>query len=205
MVRAHLHPAPVPHGRSATFRMCQRRVARRTKGSKRRANAVTMLAKAHQHIANQRRDFHHKEGAQAGTPIRHDLSRRPAGPQYGADPSPGQEHQRCRAGARASPSSLSRLQAPGSEWKRSILPTPVRLFGLWGDDRRQGAVIRALASVPSVRNDRSIAITTPRPEHPAAGTRAPVRRGSRTKWAGIRPSDANVARWGERSSPAPFP
>src|SRR5262245_55174310 len=43
------------------LRMCQRRVARRQKGSKRRHKAVKLLAKAHQHIANQRRDFHHQE------------------------------------------------------------------------------------------------------------------------------------------------
>jgi putative transposase len=43
------------------LRLCQRRVVRRHKGSKRRAKAVKLLAKAHQHIANQRCDFHHKE------------------------------------------------------------------------------------------------------------------------------------------------
>jgi putative transposase len=39
---------------------CQRRVARRKKGSRRRRKAVAMLAKAQQHTARQRRDFHHK-------------------------------------------------------------------------------------------------------------------------------------------------
>jgi putative transposase len=47
----------------AYLRRCQRRVARRTKGSNRRCKAVALLAKAHQHIANQRRDFHHREAA----------------------------------------------------------------------------------------------------------------------------------------------
>ncbi|HEY0737197.1 MAG TPA: transposase [Herpetosiphonaceae bacterium] len=42
------------------FRRAQRRVSRRKKGSKRRAKAVQILARAHLHIANQRRDFHHK-------------------------------------------------------------------------------------------------------------------------------------------------
>lgn len=42
------------------LRRAQRRVSRRQKGSKRRAKAVRILAKAHLHIANQRRDFHHK-------------------------------------------------------------------------------------------------------------------------------------------------
>ncbi len=48
----------------AYLRRCARRVARRQKGSQRRAKAVVLLAKAHQHIANQRRDFHHQEAAQ---------------------------------------------------------------------------------------------------------------------------------------------
>jgi len=45
----------------AHLRRCQRRVARRKKGSHRRRKAGALLAKAHQHIARQRRDFHHKE------------------------------------------------------------------------------------------------------------------------------------------------
>jgi putative transposase len=47
----------------ASLRRCQRRVARRKKGSHRRRKAVALLAKAHQHIRNQRRDFHHREAA----------------------------------------------------------------------------------------------------------------------------------------------
>jgi putative transposase len=39
---------------------CTKRVARRKKGSKRRRKAVHLLAKAHQTVARQRRDFHHK-------------------------------------------------------------------------------------------------------------------------------------------------
>jgi putative transposase len=42
------------------LRRCQRQVARRQKGSHRRCKAVALLAKAQQHIARQRRDFHHK-------------------------------------------------------------------------------------------------------------------------------------------------
>ncbi len=38
----------------------QRRVSRRTKGSNRRKKAVQLLARAHQTIRRQRRDFHHK-------------------------------------------------------------------------------------------------------------------------------------------------
>jgi putative transposase len=44
----------------AYLRRCQRRVARRKKGSNRRRKAVKLLAKAHQHIRDQRRDFQHK-------------------------------------------------------------------------------------------------------------------------------------------------
>ena len=39
---------------------CQRRVARRKKGSTRRRKAVCWLAKAHQTVRRQRADFHHK-------------------------------------------------------------------------------------------------------------------------------------------------
>jgi putative transposase len=38
----------------------QRRVARRTKGSRRRKQAVHLLARAHQTVRRQRQDFHHK-------------------------------------------------------------------------------------------------------------------------------------------------
>jgi putative transposase len=39
---------------------CQRRVAKRAKGSHRRRKAVTLLARAHQTVKRQRADFHHK-------------------------------------------------------------------------------------------------------------------------------------------------
>jgi putative transposase len=42
------------------LRQLQRKVARRKKGSKRRADAIAQLAKEHEHIANQRRDWWHK-------------------------------------------------------------------------------------------------------------------------------------------------
>jgi putative transposase len=45
----------------AKLRKAQRRVARRKKGSHRRRQAVQILQKIHEHIANQRKDFHHKE------------------------------------------------------------------------------------------------------------------------------------------------
>jgi putative transposase len=43
------------------LKRAQRRVARRKQGSHRRRKAVVLLAKAHQHTRNQRRDFHHQE------------------------------------------------------------------------------------------------------------------------------------------------
>jgi putative transposase len=42
------------------LKKAQRRVSRRKKGSKRRQKAVRLLAKAHQKVKRQRRDFHHK-------------------------------------------------------------------------------------------------------------------------------------------------
>jgi putative transposase len=42
----------------------QRRVSRRQKGSKRRKKAVRLLAKKHQAVKRQRRDFHHKVALQ---------------------------------------------------------------------------------------------------------------------------------------------
>jgi putative transposase len=48
----------------AYLRRCQRRVARRKKGSNRRRKAIKLLAKAHQHVRRQRRDFHHKAALQ---------------------------------------------------------------------------------------------------------------------------------------------
>ncbi len=60
------------------LRRAQRRVSRRQKGSKRRAKAVQILARAHLHIANQRRDFHHKTArkivTQYGTIVHEDLN-----------------------------------------------------------------------------------------------------------------------------------
>lgn len=44
----------------ARLRRCQRKVARRKKGSNRRRKAVLLLQRAHLHVGNQRRDFHHK-------------------------------------------------------------------------------------------------------------------------------------------------
>ena len=53
----------------ASLRRCQRRVSRRQKGSRRRRKAVMLLAKAHQHIARQRRDFHHKSARTVGASV----------------------------------------------------------------------------------------------------------------------------------------
>jgi putative transposase len=43
------------------LKRAQRRVSRRKKGSHRRRKAVVLLAKAHQHVRNQRRNFHYQE------------------------------------------------------------------------------------------------------------------------------------------------
>jgi putative transposase len=60
---APIHTPAYYRKAQAYLRRCARRVARRKKGSHRRCKAVVLLAKAHQHIANQRRDFHHREAA----------------------------------------------------------------------------------------------------------------------------------------------
>ena len=44
----------------ARLRRCQRAVARKKRGGKNRLRAVKSLARVHQHVANQRKDFHHK-------------------------------------------------------------------------------------------------------------------------------------------------
>ena len=44
---------------SQYLRMCQRRLSRRKKGSKNRADARLLVAKAHEHVTNQRLDFLH--------------------------------------------------------------------------------------------------------------------------------------------------
>jgi putative transposase len=57
-------PNPRSYRKAEVYlRRSQRRVARRKKGSNRRCKAVVVLAKAHQHIANQRRGFHQREAA----------------------------------------------------------------------------------------------------------------------------------------------
>lgn len=53
------NPRPMKAARIAVER-AQRKVSRRKRGSKRRAKAQLLLAKRHAHVANVRRDFHHK-------------------------------------------------------------------------------------------------------------------------------------------------
>lgn len=55
-----LHNPRCYHKAESYLRRCQRRVTRRKIGSHRRHKAVKLLAKAHHHIRNQRRDFQHK-------------------------------------------------------------------------------------------------------------------------------------------------
>jgi putative transposase len=63
LVAADGEPVENPrHYRKAERQLskAQRRVSRRKKGSKRRRKAVKLLARKHQHVQRQRRDFHHK-------------------------------------------------------------------------------------------------------------------------------------------------
>jgi putative transposase len=63
LITADGQPVENPHHyRTAEreLKKAQQRVSRRTKGSKRRRKAVQLLAKRHQHVRRQRRDFHHK-------------------------------------------------------------------------------------------------------------------------------------------------
>jgi putative transposase len=53
-------PPKLYRAAQAHLRRAARRVARRKKGSTRRKKAITVLVKVHEHVANQRRDFHHK-------------------------------------------------------------------------------------------------------------------------------------------------
>ncbi|MCG8349203.1 MAG: transposase [Chloroflexales bacterium] len=72
--------APPQHYRKAqaALRRAQRKVARRQKGSTRRAKAVHALQKQHQRIGNLRRDFHHKTAralvTRYGTIVHEDLN-----------------------------------------------------------------------------------------------------------------------------------
>jgi putative transposase len=63
LITADGQPVENPrHYRKAekALKKAQQRVARRTKGSKRRRKAVQVLARKHQHVRRQRQDFHHK-------------------------------------------------------------------------------------------------------------------------------------------------
>ena len=72
--------APPHHYRNAqaALRRAQRKVARRQKGSRRRAKAIQALQKQHQRIGNLRRDFHHKTARSLvlryGTIVHEDLN-----------------------------------------------------------------------------------------------------------------------------------
>jgi putative transposase len=63
LITAEGEPNPNPrYYRKAerALQKAQQRVSRRKKGSNRRRKAVQVLAKRHQHVRRQRRDFHHK-------------------------------------------------------------------------------------------------------------------------------------------------
>ena len=141
----------------AYLRRCQRRVARRKNGSHRRAKALILLAKAHQHIARQRRDFHHQEAHKLVTQydtiydaVRHDLLRRPAGPQHGPEPFPGEVDRRRRVervpGYPHFQGCKRREASDGGESR--VYQSGV--FTLWRD--RAERLVRPLASLPRVRD-----------------------------------------------------
>ncbi len=108
------------------LKTAQRRVSRRKKGSNRRRKAVKWLGKAHQTVRRQRQDFHHKTAlalVRANDTIYHeDLQVR----------NMVRNHHLAKSisdaglGRGSSPSSPSRLHAPGSEWLRSILRSRAR-------------------------------------------------------------------------------
>ncbi len=88
------------HYRRAEKRLAkaQRRVSRRKKGSHRRRKAVGYLQRAHQTVQRQRPGLPPQGRAGPVAAVRLHLPRRFAGRQFGTEPPPGQEHQRCRLG-----------------------------------------------------------------------------------------------------------
>ncbi len=95
MARMIHTPPLLSPGRGLSADAAQRRVARRQKGSNRRHKAVNLLAKAHQQVTRQRRDFHHKTALALVSRQRYHLSRSLADGQYAQESSPRQEHPRC--------------------------------------------------------------------------------------------------------------
>jgi putative transposase len=85
------------------LKKAQRRVSRRTRGSKRRKTAVKLLAKHYPKVKRQRRDVQCKTALTRlrhdDTIRRHDLSRRPTGSERGAKVSPIKQHLGCWMGA----------------------------------------------------------------------------------------------------------
>jgi putative transposase len=134
------------HQRQAEQRRtkAQQRAARRQRGSKRRAKAARQCAKRDQHV-RRRRDFHYKtalalahaydticveaiqtanvgrrtapKAGENGTYEHNGAATRPASTRLSETPD----------GPPSSPSSRSRQQAPGSEWKRSSRRTRRRM------------------------------------------------------------------------------
>ena len=174
----------------AYLRRCQRRVARRKKGSHRRRKSVALLAKAHQHIARQRRDFHHKEARQL---VReYDVI-------YHEDlrvANMVQNHSLAKSISDAGWSAfliILAFKAVGAGKQvhsgRSRVHQP-KVFGsrLWGLGAE--GLIRPLACLPRLWHEPASGPQC-RQEYPAAGAKA--------KSAGIRPSGVNVSRWAVRS------
>ncbi len=135
------------------LKTAQRRVSRRKKGSNRRRKAVTLLAKAHQKVRRQRRDFHHKTAlalVQQNDVIYHeDLQVRNMVQNHHL----AKEHQRCGLGG-----VLDHPELQGSmRWSLSgrghscVHQPAVFRARLWGHCAE--GLIRPLASLPRVWNE----------------------------------------------------
>jgi putative transposase len=147
----------------AHLRRCQRRVARRKKGSHRRRKAVVLLAKAHQHIRSQRRDLHHKTALalvrQYDVISYEDLRVRNMVQNHHLAKRISDVGWRAFLTILTLPSSLSRRQGPESECKRSTPRSPVRrvlsrIVGAWST--------RAcpFGGIPARNAGRSYTVTT---------------------------------------------
>ena len=83
-----------------------------------------------------------QDGARPAPAVRHDLSRRFAGRQHGAQPPPGQEHQRCWLGSSSAPSLKPKQYTLGVTCSRYRLRTPARTAAAVGRASRRALSVR---------------------------------------------------------------
>jgi putative transposase len=169
----------------AYLRRCQRRVARRKKGSHRRKKAVKLLARAHLKVKRQRADFHHKVALQlvrVYDTIYHEELR---------TANMVRNHHLAKSISDAGWSAFLSILSAKAAWAARLHEPS--LFGL-RRARREG-LVRPLARVPGLWHEPASGPQR-RPEHPGARQTA--------KWGRAGPSGANVARWGERSLKNPW-